>query len=915
MSGTSLNGDDIKPSPLSAVHHRTATTGPGGAGGSAGARPMTGVGAYGVHPVYLDGNQAFGTNTPRGLGTGATEMVLVAFQPDVDAAEPLKALRYELPTGRAVNGVPADLLAIDEGDVAVELMELPLTRCRAVVWDGLGWWFISPVDGKIHRRISGRPDLDVSITLVGPWDAVAANGYLWVTTTDSAAELVKIDLKTGDPAGLPAIVATLDMGADCKGIDYDPDTRKLFVAATSQGVRSVDIIASAFAIDITQALTGDADSVIIGGGDCIASDTGSRVYKVNTTTLALDETFVLGLSSATDRTLIYFDVEPGVQTAYIAVPAGDSGNSTVEFVRTSSTMISLGTLDLGTDVKSLTGAFFGQRVWFGSGAVLDTGSDLGDGQVPRVAYDTLNVVDDFVGSFFKVWRQPGSDIVFRGYNELFASANITTGSVDNMKLQEGNFDQTFTGDGANNLILGVGSAGARITSIVAPAKGVARMFIRNEHGSLGPVALANDDSAATSGNAILCAPDGGGGADSGHSMLNPGDGRWASYSPIRNGWMLEGTGSHQLYAEREAEERSANFFVTRGTLHRVNLSGGDFTASIDFEDGSSCGGTPQAGDRFGLMITGASGELTIDSTTGTPELIASPFDTYIPGTATGSTITIRPSAGTVIEWIWVEQAVDPHWAVHRFENLTGDFRIRPDELSANADDWNPADTLGPDGGTLEDGNLYSGTTVVQLTDDGSVHDITGLSSVGAYDGKVVQISNLGGYSARFIPSSSASLAANRLITPHLAIIIVPLGGTVTWKYNLQQTAWFLVASTMSADRRQIIGAVTTANDTPVNVATFETLADDTTIKMNLEIIARDLTNGDRATWDVTLTARRSGGPSTVSIRDTNFRHVFKEDLDWDVTFSVSSLTIDIIVKGDDTNSTNFECIGSALEVS
>ncbi len=121
-----------------------------------------------------------------------------------------------------------------------------------------------------------------------------------------------------------------------------------------------------------------------------------------------------------------------------------------------------------------------------------------------------------------------------------------------------------------------------------------------------------------------------------------------------------------------------------------------------------------------------------------------------------------------------------------------------------------------------------------------------------------------------------------------------------------------VIGAINENADNVVGSVTTTDATPTALATFVTTLDGSTTKMNLSIIARDVTSGDRATWDVIVTASRNGS-SVVVVLDDNFAHVFKEDVSWDITFTITSQTINILATGDATNNVNFELTGRAVE--
>ncbi len=110
----------------------------------------------------------------------------------------------------------------------------------------------------------------------------------------------------------------------------------------------------------------------------------------------------------------------------------------------------------------------------------------------------------------------------------------------------------------------------------------------------------------------------------------------------------------------------------------------------------------------------------------------------------------------------------------------------------------------------------------------------------------------------------------------------------------------------------IFGTVTTVNATPVTLAGFGILTDNSVSMVCVKVLARDVTSGDRATWDITVTVARDGS-SVVTVIDTDIRHVFKDDATWDVTFSVTAQAVNILATGDATNNTKFQILGTSVE--
>lgn len=115
-----------------------------------------------------------------------------------------------------------------------------------------------------------------------------------------------------------------------------------------------------------------------------------------------------------------------------------------------------------------------------------------------------------------------------------------------------------------------------------------------------------------------------------------------------------------------------------------------------------------------------------------------------------------------------------------------------------------------------------------------------------------------------------------------------------------------------ADTTQDATASTTST-TPNNIDSYTTLNAARVITIRATIFAYQTAGtgtGDAAKWVVEVTAERTG--STVTILDENFVSVHKDNAAWDVTFSVSSLDIDVNVIGIATDNINWR---SQLEVS
>ena len=118
---------------------------------------------------------------------------------------------------------------------------------------------------------------------------------------------------------------------------------------------------------------------------------------------------------------------------------------------------------------------------------------------------------------------------------------------------------------------------------------------------------------------------------------------------------------------------------------------------------------------------------------------------------------------------------------------------------------------------------------------------------------------------------------------------------------------------LGSGTENVTATIPTANDTPVTFAPYVTVADDTTIFLDLNIIARDLTTGDRSAWKISAVVSRNGA-STLSVLNEDFAYTFNP-AGWAVEVVFTAQTISLRVTGDASNSVNWECIGRAMEVS
>ena len=312
---------------------------------------------------------------------------------------------------------------------------------------------------------------------------------------------------------------------------------------------------------------------------------------------------------------------------------------------------------------------------------------------------------------------------------------------------------------------------------------------------------------------------------------------------------------------------SASLNAASGTI-----SGGSTTVEAGAATaGNGSGGTltVQAGDSFGDGAPGivqvSAGEAAVNSAGGSVQI-----DSGAGGSASGPGGFLSVQAGQGIATGAAGGQLRLRGGVSDNGSSGGVLIATEDGAATNGDDVGLIEITGGNAGASTD------------SDGGSINISAGLLDGSGANGTVGFLSGATAYALS--PTTGPALAT---------------------------TAQTIIGA-INENADNVTGSLTTVNDTPAAIATFVTTTDNTTVKMGLSIIARDVTSGDRATWDVIATASRDGS-SVVLVIDEDFTHVFKQDASWDVTFTITSQTINILVTGDDTNNVNFELTGRAIE--
>lgn len=113
---------------------------------------------------------------------------------------------------------------------------------------------------------------------------------------------------------------------------------------------------------------------------------------------------------------------------------------------------------------------------------------------------------------------------------------------------------------------------------------------------------------------------------------------------------------------------------------------------------------------------------------------------------------------------------------------------------------------------------------------------------------------------------------------------------------------------------EIEGEVTTSNNTPTVIATYNIPTDNSVVNIHVMINARDEVTGDSGVWVLSGGFERTGA-TTLQLGDTAILNQEKEYVNYDVDFNVSLNTIQVIVTGHPANNTNWKAIAQIVEIS
>jgi len=110
----------------------------------------------------------------------------------------------------------------------------------------------------------------------------------------------------------------------------------------------------------------------------------------------------------------------------------------------------------------------------------------------------------------------------------------------------------------------------------------------------------------------------------------------------------------------------------------------------------------------------------------------------------------------------------------------------------------------------------------------------------------------------------------------------------------------------------LTGTVQTTNATPTLIATYNTLADNRAIAMNLTVLGFEATGSRTGHFSIEVTAYRNSA-STVTVLEDLFLKNYTTDVNWDVTFVVVGTTIQVFVTGDVAQMIEWRCFGGVSE--
>ena len=464
------------------------------------------AGPAGISGVIM--RSAFGVATNRIPGTpagDATELV-VGSQRGSNLNNVGMALRFVLDD----DGV--------DTVVAVEQFHLLLPKARRVVYDSIGYWFMSP-DGDMERHTPGRPQDTVTIAFSAK-AAVFAFGFLWAI--DDGSNLKKINVLTASPNVVTTVAVN---GATDIAVDLDNGLLWISGGNSMSPVIRVDPNLAGLPIVVRyDVLTEDPFPLTVGNGSVWMLSASGLLMRVDpngggagvpteTATLATSLTGYQGAD------VLYDDADGGAGKLWAC--DGDASSLAVRI--DAGTFTEDGTVAVQPRVRSL--ARFGDHVW-ASGF---------DG-ITRVAASGLTATDK-VGNGFLVWRPGGA---FNASEEFPVALikNKESGTLDNWAVTDDSLGDMEPG--AVDVVILTGSP--VLTGIVAPRGNSGNMLLVN--GALAPFEVRLEDIDSLAENR-LHGPGVGGGGTSDRYVVHPGSSVRVTYQPTGSGgldprWVIEG---------------------------------------------------------------------------------------------------------------------------------------------------------------------------------------------------------------------------------------------------------------------------------------------------------------------------------------------------------------------------------------
>ncbi len=744
---------------------------------------------YGVYGVYMNGTYAIGNNAT--YAEVATELMVCEATNEVggDGTVGLKVLQYSLPTGTLSNYIgPSD---ITPAQVATDVHVLPnsATSVLDIVWDGIGWWFISA--GSVLRRIIGSPHLDESLNLsVGNCtSAVYAAGHLWVTSTNATSQLLRVQTRV-DPGQQVSEAGAFDLGitGGARAIAYHDATKTLFLAMDNGTDSVIRLQLNAEDGTFTQTGTINLSTSTVG---IVVQEATNTVYVLgaNAIVYELNAVGTMAIQSQVDSTLdpaslgkiTITDPEGAAQFLTVSM---DTNNKVVT-TTTTGALSGVDTHILGDGAVVVQTAALGGLVFAPTGPIGGVG-DADDGKL--IWIDREGGPQAALGSVFKVWRQPGAPVAKGGDDTLFtATSTLAAGSYNNYDLLAGASLTTLESDAAYAAALEV-TGPVVLTGLRAPPTRTGVLHLTNSKDSLAPITFAPRNASSDAKNQFAY----GSAAVPENFLLYPGQTVPLVYSPFEGAWTISGGQRQELWPAPTVENSAFN--AQNGVLHRVDLGSGDLTITLDLL--ATTGLAPAHGDRFGVHVTRQGGVITIDTSSTVDDLIVD-LDALIigaPGVAHSQVSTLSNTATSrFFEFIYRVVSGNPNvWELHRVTDSPGDCIITDTLTAALTNNWNPSENL-----DLEDANVFTGRTYVIADADGVSYEVSGLSGVQSYIGKLVTVIVLGSKGYTFLHSSASSDAASRMTLPGAVDLHVAPTQSVTFMRigNAASGEWVVVSTT------------------------------------------------------------------------------------------------------------------------